>query len=258
MILGTALHTGIEQGVAQAVEFYQDSFPVLTDEHINEVIKLETMIPKAAALLPPGGRFEVPIGNADFIGFIDYLAPAGKGLKLDGLITGEDLEKFEAFDLYDFKYSNNSKSYMESGQLHEYKYWFELTHPGCRIRNLYFLFVPKVKIRQKKTESLIQFRERLRKALADATPWVEPVQYNPLKIVNFLTDAKHMIEAQDFPRNPNHFCGWCEYEEFCQKGWDYMLLPKNERRNLDAPQKKVIWVYGAPFSGKTKSEAKRS
>ena len=251
MILGTALHTGIEQGVAQAVEFYQNSFPVLTDEHIDEVIKLETMIPKAAALLPPGGRFEVPIGNADFIGFIDYLAPVGKGLKLDGLITGEDLEEFKAFDLYDFKYSNNSKSYMESGQLHEYKYWFELTHPGCRIRNLYFLFVPKVKIRQKKTESLIQFRERLRKALADATPWVEPVQYNPLKIVNFLTDAKHMIEAQDFPRNPNHFCGWCEYEEFCQKGWDYMILPKNERRNLDAPQKKVIWVYGAPFSGKT-------
>ncbi|MCX4373375.1 MAG: AAA family ATPase [Dysosmobacter sp.] len=251
LILGTALHTGIEQGVAQAVEFYQDSFPVLTDEHINEVIKLETMIPKAAALLPPGGRFEVPIGNADFIGFIDYLAPAGKGLNLDGLITGEDLEKFEAFDLYDFKYSNNSKSYMESGQLHEYKYWFELTHPGCRIRNLYFLFVPKVKIRQKKTESLIQFRERLRKALADATPWVEPVQYNPLKIVNFLTDAKHMIEAQDFPRNPNHFCGWCEYEEFCQKGWDYMILPKNQRRNLDVAQKKVIWVYGAPFSGKT-------
>lgn len=241
MILGTALHTGIEQGVAQAVEFYQNSFPVLTDEHINEVIKLETMIPKAAALLPPGGRFEVPIGNADFIGFIDYLAPVFKDTFL-GL---------EYFDLYDFKYSNNSKSYMESGQLHEYKYWFELTHPNCIIRNLYFLFVPKVKIRQKKTESLIQFRERLREALADATPWVERVEYNPLKIVNFLTDTKHMIEAQDFPRNPNHFCGWCEYEEFCQKGWDYMILPKNERRNLDVAQKKVIWVYGAPFSGKT-------
>lgn len=30
-----------------------------------------------------------------------------------------------------------------------------------------------------------------------------------------------------------------------------MLLPKNERRNLNATQKKVIWVYGAPFSGKT-------
>ena len=76
--MGTALHTGIEEGVAQALEFYQNSFPVLTDEHINEMIKLEALIPKAAALLPPGGRFELPIGNADFIGFMDYLAPVFK------------------------------------------------------------------------------------------------------------------------------------------------------------------------------------
>lgn len=30
-----------------------------------------------------------------------------------------------------------------------------------------------------------------------------------------------------------------------------MILPKNERRALDANTKKVIWLYGAPFSGKT-------
>ena len=30
-----------------------------------------------------------------------------------------------------------------------------------------------------------------------------------------------------------------------------MILPKNERRDLNAMQKKVVWVYGAPFSGKT-------
>ena len=78
-----------------------------------------------------------------------------------------------------------------------------------------------------------------------------PVQYNPMKIVDFLTDVKHMVEATDFPKNPNHFCGWCEYEEYCQKGWDYMLLPKNERRDLNATKKKVVWLYGAPFSGKT-------
>ena len=251
LILGTTLHTGIEEGVEQALEFYQNSFPILTDDHVNEMIKLEAMIPKAKALLPPGGRFELPIGNADFVGFMDYLVPVGKGLKLDGIVTGEDLEEFEAFDLYDFKYSNNSKSYMVSGQLHEYKYWYELTHPGHRIRNLYFLFVPKVKIKQKKTETLIQFRERLRAELQNANPWLESVRYDPLKVVDFLTDVKHMVEATDFPKNPNHFCGWCEYEEFCQKGWDYMLLPKNERRDLNATKKKVIWVYGAPFSGKT-------
>ena len=251
LILGTALHTGIEEGVEQALDFYKNSFPVLTDDHIHEMMKLEAMIPKAKAMLPPGGTFELPIGNADFIGFMDYLVPVGKGLKLDGLITGEDLDEFEAFDLYDFKYSNNAKNYAVSGQLHEYKYWYELTHPGHRIRNMYFLIVPKPKIRQKSTETLSQFRDRLQAALKDAEPTLMPVQYNPMKIVDFLTDVKHMVEATDFPKNPNHFCGWCEYEEYCQKGWDYMLLPKNERRDLNATKKKVVWLYGAPFSGKT-------
>ena len=251
LILGTALHTGIEEGVEQALDFYKNSFPVLTDDHIHEMMKLEAMIPKAKAMLPPGGTFELPIGNADFIGFMDYLVPVGKGLKLDGLITGEDLDEFEAFDLYDFKYSNNAKNYAVSGQLHEYKYWYELTHPGHRIRNMYFLIVPKPKIRQKSTETLPQFRDRLQAALKDAEPTLMPVQYNPMKIVDFLTDVKHMVEATDFPKNPNHFCGWCEYEEYCQKGWDYMLLPKNERRDLNATKKKVVWLYGAPFSGKT-------
>lgn len=251
LILGTALHIGIEEGIEQALDFYQNSFPVLTDDHINEMIKLEAMIPKAKAMLPPGGAFELPIGNADFIGFMDYLIPVGKGLKLDGLITGEDLDEFEAFDLYDFKYSNNAKSYAVSGQLHEYKYWYELTHPGHRIRNMYFLIVPKVKIRQKSTETLSQFRDRLQDALKDAEPTLLPIQYDPMKVVDFLTSVKHMVEATEFPKNPNHFCGWCEYEEFCQKGWDYMLLPKNERRDLNATKKKVVWLYGAPFSGKT-------
>ena len=151
LILGTALHTGIEEGVEQALDFYQNSFPVLTDDHINEMIKLEAMIPKAKAMLPPGGKFELPIGNADFIGFMDYLVPMGwMDKKSPYNIWGEDVQ---VFDLYDFKYSNNAKSYAVSGQLHEYKYWYELTHPGQRIRNMYFLIVPKVKIRQKKTET---------------------------------------------------------------------------------------------------------
>ena len=255
LILGTALHTGIEEGVEQALDFYKNSFPILTDDHIHEMMKLEAMIPKAKAMLPPDGTFELPIGNADFIGFMDYLVPVKGTAWKDHL---EEYGKFalaveeaEYFDLYDFKYSNNAKSYAVSGQLHEYKYWYELTHPGHRIRNMYFLIVPKPKIRQKSTETLSQFRDRLQAALKDAEPTLMPVQYNPMKIVDFLTDVKHMVEATDFPKNPNHFCGWCEYEEYCQKGWDYMLLPKNERRDLNATKKKVVWLYGAPFSGKT-------
>ena len=264
LILGTALHTGIEEGVEQALDFYQNSFPLLTDGHVNEMIKLEAMIPKAKAMLPPGGTFELPIGNADFIGFMDYLVPVEPVKKWHGSGTinsssygdGEEMgyyriEPSNQYDLYDFKYSNNVKSYAVSGQLHEYKYWYELTHPGHKIRNMYFLIVPKVKIRQKSTETLSQFRDRLQDALKDAEPTLLPVQYDPMKVVDFLTSVKHMVEATEFPKNPNHFCGWCEYEEFCQKGWDYMLLPKNERRDLNATKKKVVWLYGAPFSGKT-------
>ena len=55
LILGTALHTGIEEGIEQALDFYKNSFPVLTDDHIHEMMKLEAMIPKAKAMLPPGG-----------------------------------------------------------------------------------------------------------------------------------------------------------------------------------------------------------
>lgn len=271
LILGTALHTGIEEGVDQALDFYQNSFPVLTDEHITEMMKLEALIPKAKALLPPGGRFEVPIGDADFIGFIDYLVPVQLDLHgKDEICDHCDREprcpeayggqcswgKFseaskDTYDLYDFKYTGNSRSYVDSDQLHLYKYWFELTHPGCKIRNLWFLFVPKVKIRQKGNETLIQFRERLREALMDAKPWVSNIDFDPLKVVQFLTHSKRMIETTEFERKPNHFCGWCEFEEYCQKGVDYMILPKNERRSANAKEKKVIWIYGAPFSGKT-------
>ena len=194
LILGTALHTGIEEGVEQALDFYKNSFPVLTDDHIHEMMKLEAMIPKAKAMLPPGGTFELPIGNSDFIGFMDYLVPVGKGLKLDGL--------------YDFKYSNNAKNYAVSGQLHEYKYWYELTHPGHRIRNMYFLIVPKPKIRQKSTETLSQFRDRLQAALKDSEPTLMPVQYNPMKIVDFLTNVKHINETTNMPTIPNQIARW--------------------------------------------------
>ena len=40
LIIGTALHTGIEEGLDAALKFYENSFPCLNDENINEIIKL--------------------------------------------------------------------------------------------------------------------------------------------------------------------------------------------------------------------------
>ena len=80
LIVGQAVHTGIEKSLADAVNEYYLSYPIITDEHINEVMKMETVIPLARAVIPQGGQFEVEISDEDFRGFIDYLVPVSLNL----------------------------------------------------------------------------------------------------------------------------------------------------------------------------------
>ncbi len=242
LYLGTALHTGLEKGVDEAIKQYYSQYPIITDAHINESMKLEHIIPKAAALIPKG-EFEVKISNEHFIGYLDLLAPA--------TVFERGVEVPNLYDLYDFKYSNNVKNYLDSKQLHLYKYFFEKCNPGKKIRNMYFLFVPKVNIKQKKTEDLGQFRKRIQSELNDTEPKLVQIEYDQEKILDFMFNVKTVLEAEDFPKEPNYLCNWCEYQDYCEKGVDFMLLPKNERRNIEKIEKKVVWLYGSPFTGKT-------
>lgn len=233
MIVGTALHTGIEQDVKTAIDWYYSQFPIITDLHIEEAIKLESIIPKCKEVLP-NGIFEQKIEYKNFIGFIDLLVEVEKNV----------------FDLYDFKYSNNIESYMKSGQLHEYKYFFEKS-TGKKIRNLYFLFAPKVAIRMKNTETQDQFRRRLKEELKNKMPIIQEVKYEPSKVSDFLQSVAEVENATDFSKLPSRLCAWCEFQSFCEKGEKTMILPKNERRKKNAIFYKKIWLYGLPFSGKT-------
>ena len=246
LFLGTALHTGLEKGVDAAINEYFMQYPVITDNHINEAMKLEVMIPRAAKMIPKG-EFEVEIAHDDFIGFIDLLAPA----KSETRLGGEYQDLPNVYDIYDFKYSNNVSHYKESVQLHLYKYFFEKCNPGKRIRNLYYLCVPKVNIKQKKTEDLGQFRQRIQGELKDAEPQLIQVEYDQEKVLDWMFNVKHTLEAEEFPRVKSWLCRYCDYTDYCQKGETYMLLPKNERRNIEAVEKKVVWLYGSPFTGKT-------
>lgn len=240
LILGTAVHTGIEQSLQAAIQQYFFSYPIITDKHINEAIKLEQVIPKARAAIPPGGSFEVPIYDRDFVGFIDYLAPVNT---VNGI---------EYYDLYDFKYTANVHSYKDSTQLHLYKYFFERNNPGKKIQALYFLFVPKVKIKQGKMETLQDFRDRLKMELSKAAVQKVQVDFKPEKVIEFLFGIKRASEAKDFPKNESYLCRFCEFSDFCSKGDTYMIeLPKNQRRSIETVQKRVIWIYGRPFCGKT-------
>lgn len=248
LILGQTVHTGIEKSLKEAIREYCFSFPIIADEHINEIIKFETVIPLARAAIPPGGQFEVEIKDDDFHGFIDYLVPA----RTEQRLNGENQEIPDVFDLYDFKYSNNVSGYKQSGQLHEYKYFFERNNPGKKIRNMYFVFIPKVTIRQKKTETLLEFRERLKEALSGVEVKTVQIGFNPEKVIEFLFGIKAVNEETEFSQEKSYLCRYCEFQEYCEKGNDYMIkLPENKRRNIEAVEKRVLWIYGVPFCGKT-------
>ena len=272
LIVGQAVHTGIEKSLEEAIREYCFSYPIISDEHINETIKFETVIPLARAALPPGGAFEVEIKDKDFHGFIDYLVPVemdlqGKDEICDSCKQCDSCSwsysgrcpkgKFSVpsdslFDLYDFKYSNNVSGYQKSAQLHLYKYFFERDNPGKKIRDMYFMFIPKISVRQRKTESLFDFRRRLAEELEKAELKTVQIRYDPEKVIEFLIRAKAANEETEFPQKESYLCRYCEFQEYCEKGWDYfMKLPENKRRSLEMVEKRVIWIYGAPFCGKT-------
>ena len=255
LTLGHALHTGIEKDVAAAIDEYYSAYPIVDDRHITEAMKLEYLIPKVKAMLPEG-QHEVKIETDDFVGYIDLLVPADiwEHAPMRTKVTISN----DTYDIYDFKYSNNIDGYMTSAQLHLYKYFFELANPGKRIRNLYFVFVPKCWLRQKRKnktnprdETLYEFRNRCLKDLESKEIVVKKIDYDPNKVIEYLIDTKHCIEDTEYIKNPTRLCDWCEYQLYCEKGIDYMNLPKNERRHIDVSTKKKIWLYAQPFAGKT-------
>ena len=232
--IGTALHRGIEVDTSTAIHEYYMSYPVISDQHINEAIKLETMIPKVKEVIPEG-QHEVFFEYGAFKGTIDLLVDNKDG----------------TFSIYDFKYSNNIDSYMQSAQLHVYKAFAEKAL-NITVSHLYFVFVQKVQIRQKKTEDLNQFRLRLRKVLQDATVQVKEVSYDASKVMDFMQNQVNILTCTDYIKTPSHLCDWCEYQEYCEKQEELnMALPSTSRVDVQKTSKKKIWIYGQPYSGKT-------
>ena len=201
LIIGSALHKGIETDVDTAISEYFDSYPIITDAHIHEEIKLRYLIPKVKAVLPEG-KHEVKIADSLFTGVLDLLVPVEPELEerdeicyrcpkydnCDSCQSGScPYGKYDGFyDLYDFKYSNHIDRYVTSRQLHVYKYYFEKMNPGKKIRDMIFVFVPKIQIRQKKTEELYQFRQRLVEELEKTQIIRSHIEYDPNKVIEYV------------------------------------------------------------------------
>lgn len=236
LIVGNTIHQGAETNLEDALKFYYSNYPIINDRHIEEEIKFKYLIPKIHELLEDINvyRKEFKILTSRFVGIVDLI------------VKNED----GSVDVFDYKYSNNYEKYSESPQLHIYKYYLE--QMGFKVRKLGFIFIPKISIKQKKEESLFQFRKRLQEELNNSKIKIMEVHYNAEKVVEFMDNIINITEDVQFKKNPTNFCSWCEYKKYCIEGEDVdMQLPSNKRREMGKVNKRVIWVYGAPFSGKT-------
>lgn len=235
LVLGKAIHTGISKGLYAAEQEYYSNFHAITDENVLESMKMDIQIPKVQKLLPVQWDEEVRVSTQYFLGFIDCLA----------------WKNNNTVDIYDFKYSNHVENYNDSGQLSIYKYFWEKSHPGKHVDQMKFICIPKVSDKKREDEDIWQYRNRILKAVAGTDIQVIDTRYDPEAIISFWETVNEIREEKNFRKKQSNNCRFCEYADYCQKGRDYMILPKNERRAIGTAKKRKIWIYGAAFSGKT-------
>lgn len=235
LICGNTIHKGAETDLKTAIEFYYSNYPIINDNHINEVIKFEHLIPKIHEILAGVNVYkkEFMINTDRFIGIVDLITK-----NEDGTV-----------DVFDYKYSNNYEHYAESPQLHLYKYFLEQI--GFKVRKLGFIFIPKISIRQKQEENLYQFRKRLQEELKNSEIKIMEIHYNAEKVAEWMDNIINITEDNEFKKNPTNLCSWCKYQEYCIKGEDYMLLPKNERREKKIDKNPDLWIYAQSYVGKS-------
>ncbi|MYL57389.1 AAA family ATPase [Virgibacillus halodenitrificans] len=246
LIIGNALHKGVETDVPNALREYFYSFPVMNDRIVEEAMKLEILIPKVKQYL-----------NDNFIGFEfihEYFIdkPNYRGY-VDLILTTPNGESM----VIDFKYSNNIKNYMDSGQLHIYKHYLE--QDGFDVKRMGYLFVPKTSIKQKQDEDLFHFRKRLVNTLEDMEPTFVPIEYDEMNVIYFQNSIKKIESAKKYPKNVSGNCFSCNprftpnYLEALQndKGEIIMALPKNERREVTIDERPDFWIYADSYVGKS-------
>ncbi len=190
--------------------YYKQQFPRITDKHIEEIMKLEYWIPIVREQLKNLGTkftYEYEIKNSEYVGYVDLMIH-----NQDGTV-----------DVVDFKYSNNIEHYVNSKQIHLYKYYLEQL--GFKVRNLGYLFIPKTSIRMKKDEDTYKFRKRLEETLKSQKLQLKKVEYDKKKVKDFFEEIKTLEQDSTYEKNETKLCDWCDYKEYCQSDEkiDYMI-----------------------------------
>lgn len=228
-ICGQAMHLCAQESVDTGVEFYKSKFEFLNQRHWNEILKFKAF-GKPLNEMFKFHQHEVKLTSDDgFLGFID---------DYDG----------ETNTIVDFKYSNSITHYLASPQIHLYKYYAE--QKGMKVDNLAYVFIPKIGIRQKKTETPEEFRERLIDKISESNIQYVPVKYDYMKVYNFLKDKDYVIditenhpeEIEYYPCDPDRkFCRNCDYLFFCERqGYSNEVEPEINMEEYEEYEKRLL------------------
>lgn len=198
-------------------------------------MKIEIVVPKVKQILENLNIYsnEYRISNSRFIGIVDLIVRNDDG----------------TVDVFDFKYSNNVKNYLDSGQLHIYKYFLEQI--GFKVRKLGYIFVPKWQGRQKKDEDLYKFRTRLIEETKKLEVQIAEIEYDTNKVIAFYNDIIDVVECDKYEKNTTKLCDWCDYQNYCLMGDDLMILPSNTRRERKIDENPDMWIYADSYVGKS-------
>ena len=77
------------------------------------------------------------------------------------------------------------------------------------------------------------------------------VKYDASKVIKYMNNIINITEDVEYKKNPSGYCSWCEYEELCIKGEDYMILPSNKRREKKIDKNPDLWIYAQSYVGKS-------
>ena len=245
--VGNALHYGIEVDDKQKmIDYYFNMYPVLTDDLINESIKLECAFDKVMPIVR-GLKIkyqEYKIEDEDFIGIVDLITD-----NEDGTV-----------DIFDFKYSNNVDGYMDSQQLHIYRYYLE--ELGFKVNRMGYIFIPKTFIRQKKSETLNEFRKRIVDTYEKLEVQLVEIEHDDMMIIYYVNEVKKIREAikngfgNTIEKNPDGECFQCKFnQDYLEliklENGEEIMLPKNIRREKKLDLTPDMWIYADSYVGKS-------
>ena len=203
LIIGTCMHECIEKGLDVGISMYKKSFNCMNNLHYIEIEKFKKLAPQVDNFINRDMcEFEYLLENDHFKGYIDCV---------------EHLDDTHV-KIYDFKYSNNIENYKNSDQLHLYKKYYEELNPSVKVVELAYIMIPKIQIRQKKSENIVNFYHRLDEELEKAEVKKIIVEYDENKTDEFLIDCQIIENTSDFSKRESSFCRFCNFYYYCQKG----------------------------------------